>query len=144
MASLLDMIKEVYPPRSKDKRKASFIIVNHSLHFVDADTGVHTQSIEGTRSAIKRGLNEKKHVKDQFDSYKRKNSTSESRMASLLDMIKVYPPRSKDKRKASFIIVNHSLHFVDADTGVHTQSIERTWSAIKRGLNGKKTCEGPI
>ncbi|GBL96268.1 hypothetical protein AVEN_118797-1 [Araneus ventricosus] len=83
------------------------LAVNHSLHFVDPDTGAHTNSIEGTWSAIKRNLQGTNHVKGQFDSYmatymcKRKHSTAQSRMASLLAMIKeVYPPRSKDKRKS--------------------------------------------
>ncbi|GBL91060.1 hypothetical protein AVEN_184440-1 [Araneus ventricosus] len=82
------------------------LAVNHSMHFVEPDTGAHTQSIEGMWNVIKRGLNGTNHVKGQFDSYmavymwKWKNSTAELWMASLLDMIKeVYPPHSKDKRK---------------------------------------------
>ncbi len=28
--------------------------------------------------------------------------------------------------------MNHSLHFVDPATGIHTQGIESTWSQVKR------------
>ncbi|GFQ97568.1 putative transposase-like protein [Trichonephila clavata] len=42
--------------------------VNHSLTFKDPETGAHTNSIEGTWSAIKRGLkNHTAHVEGQFE-----------------------------------------------------------------------------
>ncbi|GFU43807.1 mitotic-spindle organizing protein 2A [Trichonephila clavipes] len=44
--------------------------VNHSLTFKDPETGAHTNSIEGTWSAIKRSLrNHAAHVEGQFDHY---------------------------------------------------------------------------
>ena len=36
--------------------------------------------------------------------------------------------------------VNHSLHFVDPNTNVHTNTIEGTWFGVKQQVsNGKKT-----
>ena len=32
-------------------------------------------------------------------------------------------------------MVNHRLVLKDPETGAHTNGIERTWSAVKRGLN---------
>ncbi|GFV61744.1 mitotic-spindle organizing protein 2A [Trichonephila clavipes] len=44
--------------------------VNHSLTFKDPETGAHTNSIEGTWSAIKRSLrNHAAHVEGEFDHY---------------------------------------------------------------------------
>ncbi|GBO35493.1 hypothetical protein AVEN_213972-1 [Araneus ventricosus] len=34
------------------------------------------------------------------------------------------------------------MHFVDPDSGARTRSIERTWSAIKRGWNGTNHVKG--
>lgn len=43
--------------------------VNHSMTFKDPESGAHTNSIEGTWSAVKRGLQGTNHVEGQFDSY---------------------------------------------------------------------------
>lgn len=43
--------------------------VNHTLHFRDPVTGVHTNTIEGTWSAVKRSLPRYGTVKDHYDGY---------------------------------------------------------------------------
>jgi hypothetical protein len=48
----------------------------------------------------------------------------------------------------SHYTVNHSQNFADPETGVHTNTIEGTWSAIKRQIPARKRTEnemgGPI
>jgi len=39
--------------------------------------------------------------------------------------------------------VNHSEHFVDPETGAHTQTIEATWGSLKQFLKGKGRNIGP-
>ena len=39
---------------------------------------------------------------------------------------------------SSHATVNHSLHFVDPSTGVHTQNIESYWSRVKHRINHMK------
>ena len=41
---------------------------------------------------------------------------------------------------ASHATVNHSLHFVDPTTGVHTQNIESYWCRVKTKLKRNKGC----
>ncbi|GFT20491.1 DDE_Tnp_IS1595 domain-containing protein [Trichonephila clavipes] len=82
--------------------------VNHSLNFVDPKTGAHTNSIEGTCSAIKKGLH-KAHVKGQFDSYlaeymwRRSNGhelVDENFHKFLASIARVYPPTDHDEMQA--------------------------------------------
>ncbi|GFQ70870.1 putative transposase-like protein [Trichonephila clavata] len=83
--------------------------VNHSLTFKDPETSAHTNSIEGTWSAIKRGLkNHTAHVEGQFDSYLAEymwRRSNEHKMidANFEDYIKaiarVYPPHESDVEK---------------------------------------------
>lgn len=37
-------------------------------------------------------------------------------------------------------VVNHSLHFVDPTTGVHTQNVESYWNRVKIKLKKMKGC----
>ena len=37
-------------------------------------------------------------------------------------------------------VINHSLHFVDPTTGVHTQNIESYWSRVKGKLKRMRGC----
>ena len=39
-------------------------------------------------------------------------------------------------------VVNHSLHFVDPGTGVHTQTVESYWTRVKTKLKRMKGCDG--
>lgn len=77
--------------------------VNHSLTFVDPETGAHTNAIEGTWSGIKKDL-PRKHEKNNFDSYlaeymwRRRHGHLQTDAAFkeyLQDVIKVYPPNCK-------------------------------------------------
>ncbi|GFW51584.1 DDE_Tnp_IS1595 domain-containing protein [Trichonephila clavipes] len=43
--------------------------VNHKMYFKDPETGAHTNSIEGSWSAIKKSLRGIRRCVDQFDSY---------------------------------------------------------------------------
>ena len=79
--------------------------VNHSLTYVDPETGAHTNAIEGTWSAIKRALRGTHHVEGEFDSYLAEymwrklhgqKQTDAAFKAFLEDMIKIYPPAEQD------------------------------------------------
>ena len=39
-------------------------------------------------------------------------------------------------------VVNHSLHFLDPGTGVHTQTVESYWNRVKTKLKRMKGCDG--
>ncbi|GFY21732.1 DDE_3 domain-containing protein [Trichonephila clavipes] len=80
--------------------------VNHSLTFKDPETGAHTNSIEGTWSAIKRTLrNHAAHVEGEFDHYLAEYMWRRRRGYSLDDDVfreflraitTLYPPMEKD------------------------------------------------
>ncbi|GFT06715.1 mitotic-spindle organizing protein 2A [Trichonephila clavipes] len=80
--------------------------VNHSLTFKDPETGAHTNSIEGTWSAIKRSLqNHVAHVEGEFDHYLAEYMWRRRRGHSLDDVVfreflraitTLYPPMEKD------------------------------------------------
>ncbi|XP_031337372.1 uncharacterized protein LOC116168438 [Photinus pyralis] len=40
------------------------------------------------------------------------------------------------------LTVNHSLTFMDPDTGAHTQNIERLWRDVRGGIPGRRICQG--
>ncbi|GFU23570.1 putative transposase-like protein [Trichonephila clavipes] len=79
--------------------------VNNSLTFKDPETGAHTNSIEGTLSAIKRSLwNHAAHVEGEFDHYLAEYMWRRRRGHSLDDVFReflraittLYPPMEKD------------------------------------------------
>ncbi|GFY08770.1 mitotic-spindle organizing protein 2A [Trichonephila clavipes] len=82
--------------------------VNHSVCFKDPDTGAHTNSIEGTWSAIKRFLcNHTSHAEGMFDHYLAEYLWRRSRDHSLSDetfqnflkaVVTLYPPLGKDQQ----------------------------------------------
>ncbi|GFU38847.1 mitotic-spindle organizing protein 2A [Trichonephila clavipes] len=78
---------------------------NHSLTFKDPETGAHTNSIEGTLSAIKRSLrNHAAHVEGEFNHYlieymwrRRRGHSMDDVFRELLRAITtLYPPMEKD------------------------------------------------
>jgi hypothetical protein len=42
------------------------------------------------------------------------------------------------------LTVNHSLHFVDPITGIHTQNIESYWSKLKLRVKAMKGVRGSV
>lgn len=78
------------------------LTVNHSIQFKHPDTGAHTNSIEGTWSAVKRGLNHS-HCRGQFDTYlfeyvwrRRNKNTDVLFMEFLRAIVRVFPPPTHD------------------------------------------------
>ena len=98
--------------------------VNHSLHFKDPESDVHTNAIEGTWSAIKRSI-PSRTVRDQFDSYladyiwRRAHSDAADLTRAFLEAAaNVYPPRvhdagpEEDEEVAESVIFYLSKHDV--------------------------------
>jgi hypothetical protein len=54
------------------------------------------------------------------------------------DMWKAYMDIVKVDKNFKHLMVNHSLHFVDPKTGVHTNNIESTWKTCKMKI--KQMC----
>lgn len=76
------------------------ISVNHSINFKNPETGAH---IEGTWSAIKRGLRDTNHQKGYFDAYlaeylwRSQHRDSNDIVGDfLIDVVKIYPPSVQD------------------------------------------------
>jgi transposase-like protein len=79
------------------------LTVNHTYHFRDPNTGAHTNSIEGTWSAIKRsiiGTPKAEMLNSYLAEYmwRRKNNTQPALLVHtfLQDVIAIYPPASQD------------------------------------------------
>ena len=49
---------------------------------------------------------------------------------------------SLNKEGFSHLTVNHSINFVDPETGTHTNTIESTWRALKKSLPKHGTTKG--
>ena len=58
------------------------------------------------------------------------------------DQWKAYNSVNTIPAVASHRIINHSLHFVDPATGVHTQTVESYWNRVKTKLKRMKGCDG--
>lgn len=77
--------------------------VNHSLHFVDPETGAHTNTIESTWRALKKSLPKYGTVKSLYDTYfsqycvrKKYIEGSDDPFLAFVDLIKrVYNPNNK-------------------------------------------------
>ena len=59
------------------------------------------------------------------------------------DQWSAYSNVSSLRNVASHSTVNHSLHFVEPTTGVHTQHVESYWSQVKRKFKRMKGCHAP-
>ncbi|GFW78493.1 putative transposase-like protein [Trichonephila clavipes] len=100
----IDSAKE--EPESVLETLSAFTCLNHSLTFKNPETSAHTNSIEGTWSAIKRSLrNHAAHVEGEFDHYlaeymwrrRRGHSLDDDVFREFLRAITtLYPPMEKD------------------------------------------------
>ncbi|GFT37566.1 putative transposase-like protein [Trichonephila clavipes] len=100
--------KWVFGGVQRESNKCFFRVVESRTKEELLKTGAHTNSIEGTWSAIKKGLH-KAHVKGQFDSYlaeymwRRSNGhelVDENFHKFLASIARVYPPTDHDEKQA--------------------------------------------
>ena len=120
--TLVNIIKQHIKPgttiisdgwRAYSSEGFTHLTVNHSVNFVDSDSGAHTNTIESTLRALKKSLPKNGTKKTQYDSdflqyYVRKLSLNDSTdpFLSFLNLIsEVYHPN-----KADFITVPVAQH----------------------------------
>lgn len=120
-ATLLKIIKDNVKPGTTiisdfwkaydclDKEGFEHLKVNHSLHFVDPDSGAHTNTIESTWRALKKSLPKYGTVKSMYDTYfsqycvrKKYISGSVDPFLAFIELIKrVYNPVDQRKELVS-------------------------------------------
>ena len=63
-------------------------------------------------------------------------STNALRMEALMILLRwfAYPNNCLQNKGYQHLTVNHSLNFVDPDTGAHTPGIENAWWEVKRSM----------
>lgn len=78
------------------------LAADNLLHFINLETGVHTNKIEGTWSAVKKTSLPRRTASDQFDSYlaeyvwRKANAGKDLAEAFYEAAVLMYPPQSQD------------------------------------------------